>query len=227
MTTGDNRTVDFSSSLIFMTSNLGAPETNKILDPAWGFSSTVGSRPRGSWLTDRKLNDKLIRASVEAARRKFSPEFMNRIDKCIVFKPLTEESLRQVLTLELNLVQKRIFNSTHGATFVFVLTDAAKDFLLAEGTDLKYGARHLKRVIDRHLVHPLSNLIGSGQIAAGDLIEVDLDQERSRLTFVRAADSLPAGAMAEMVDSSVAQHLAHSVGAAGGQRSVNVRSIRQ
>jgi len=229
LTTGDNRTVDFSCSMIFMTSNLGASEMNGILNQDWGFACRGTADGRTFDPGDERLNDKLVRASIEAARRKFSPEFMNRLDKIMVFRPLTEAALRQILALELNIVQKRIFSSLHGSAFVFTVSDAAKDFLLHEGTDLKYGARYLKRVIDRYLVHPLSNLIGSAQVNGGDLIRVDWDPVASRLSFVRAADGLPTYAMAEMVDSSVAQHLAsRSAGASGGQqRSVNVRSIRR
>src|ERR1035438_2305572 len=84
---------------------------------------------------------------------------MNRIDKTVVFRPLGEAELKKILTLELNIVQQRIFTSAKGTPFVFSLTDSAREFLLQEGTDLKYGARHLKRAIDRNLVHPLSNLI--------------------------------------------------------------------
>jgi ATP-dependent Clp protease ATP-binding subunit ClpA len=229
LTTGDNRTVDFSGSMIFMTSNLGAAEMSGILNQDWGFTSRGRTDGRVFDPCDERLNDKLVRASLEAARRKFSPEFINRIDKTVVFRPLTEMALRQILALELNIVQKRIFSSLHGSAFVFTVSDTAKDYLLREGTDLKYGARYLKRVIDRYVVHPLSNLIGSSQVSGGDLIQVDRDPVASRLSFVRAADSLPTYAMAEMVDSSVAQHLAsRSAGATGGQqRSVNVRSIRR
>jgi ATP-dependent Clp protease ATP-binding subunit ClpB len=228
LTTGDNRTVDFSRALIFLTSNLGASEMNSILHPRVGFASSEVARRHTAGWTDEQLRDKLRRAGVEAARRKFSPEFMNRIDRTVVFSPLGELELRKILILELNIVQRRIFTSLGNGAFVFSLTDEAKDYLLAEGTDLKYGARHLKRCIDRHLLQPLSNLIGSGQVFGGDLIEVDLDLSRSRLTFVRVADSLPPYVMAQMVDSSVVQQrAARSAGATAAQtRNVNVRPLR-
>ena len=228
LTTGDNRTVDFSCSMIFMTSNLGAAEMNGILHQKWGFASSNRLHRQILESSDERLNDKLFRASVEAARRKFSPEFMNRIDKVVVFRPLTEAALRQILTLELNIVQKRIFSSLHGSAFVFTLTEAAKDQLLREGTDVKYGARHLKRAIDRWLVHPLSNLIGSGQVSAGDLVEVDWDPDAKCLSFARAADGLPMYALAEMVDSSVARHLAsRSVGVANSHPRTAARAVRR
>ena len=225
--TGDNRTVDFSRAMIFMTSNLGASEMNKILSNKWGFACSEVTCQTETGVLEKPLKDKLGRTSVEAARRKFTPEFMNRIDKTIVFKPLDAKDLRRVLKLELNIVQKRLFSAMDGRGFVFTVTEAAMDYLLAEGTDLKYGARHLKRAVDRHLVSPLSNLIGSGQVSGGDLIEVNWNSVSSRLSFVRAAESLPTYVMAQMVDSSIASDLsARLMGTANRQsNSATVRSI--
>ncbi len=146
-----------------------------ILRPNLGFAAGEAERQCANGIVDEKLNDKITRAGIEAARRKFTPEFINRIDKTVVFRPLGETELRKILTLELNMVQQRVFSSGAGAPFVFSLTDDAKDFLLREGTDLKYGARHLKRAIERNLVHPLSNLIATEQVRGGDLIRVDYD----------------------------------------------------
>jgi ATP-dependent Clp protease ATP-binding subunit ClpB len=199
LTLGDNRRVDFSRALIFMTSNLGASEMNSILHPALGFAAGDAERRA----LDGGTTGKISRAGVDAARRKFSPEFMNRIDKTVVFRPLGEEELRQILTLELNMVQQRVFISGKGAPFVFTLTDPAREFLLREGTDLKYGARHLKRAIDRNLVHPLSNLIATDQVRGGDLIRVDYDAALGRLSFVTQAEDMPAYAMVQMVDVSL------------------------
>ena len=149
-------------------------------------------------------SDKVERAGIEAARRKFSPEFMNRIDKTVVFHPLGAPELRKILTIELNVVQQRIFNAANAAPFVFTLTEDAKDFLLLEGTDMKYGARHLKRAVDRHLVHPLSNLIATGQVRGGDLLRVDFSPALGALTFFKDAEDMPAYVMARMVDTSIA-----------------------
>ena len=195
LTLGDNHRVDFSRTMIFMTSNLGAAEMSSILRPGLGFASAAPS------MLDEKMNCKISRAGVEAARRKFTPEFINRIDKTVVFRPLGESELRQILTLELNMVQQRIFSSANGAPFVFALTDGARDYLLREGTDPKYGARHLKRALDRHLVHPLSNLIASDQVRGGDLIRVDYDSEAEQLTFFREAEDMPAYAMVRMFET--------------------------
>ncbi|MDR3703334.1 MAG: AAA family ATPase [Candidatus Sulfopaludibacter sp.] len=200
LTLGDNRRVDFSRAMIFMTSNLGAAEMNGILHPSLGFAA-MHTSPRH---VDHSTTDKVRRAGIEAARKKFSPEFMNRIDKTVVFRPLGEAELRKILTLELNIVQQRIFIAGKGSPFVFSLTDAAREHLLREGTDLKYGARHLKRAIDRNLVHPLSNLIATGQVRGGDLLRVDYDGALQRLTFVTEAEDMPAYAMVQMADISLA-----------------------
>src|SRR2546430_2172017 len=146
--------------------------------------------------------DKIARAGVEGARHKFTQEFMNRIDRVVVFKPLGEGELRKILGLELNILQQRIFNSSTTTPFVFTLSEPAKDHLLAEGTDMKYGARHLKRAIDRALVQPMSNLIATQQVRGGDLIKVDFDAEAHSLTFAKEAEDMPAYAMVQMMEAS-------------------------
>jgi len=206
LTLGDNRRVDFSRALIFMTSNLGAAEMNSILRPNLGFAAREAERRQGGGEAGEKLADKIARAGLEAARRRFTPEFMNRLDKTVVFRPLGEPELRKILALELNMVQQRIFRST-SAPFVFSLTPAAQGYLLREGTDTKYGARHLKRAIDRSLVHPLSNLMASEQVRGGDLIRVEFDETVSRLAFFKDAQDIPGSAMAEMAESPFAAAL--------------------
>ena len=131
---------------------------------------------------DSEVDQKIYRTAVEAARKKFSPEFMNRIDKVVVFRSLKEHHLRQILDLELQAVQDRIMKSA-GTKFVFQCSDAAKDFLLEEGIDFKYGARHLKRAIERFLVYPLSNLVATEQVGLGDLVYVDISESGKKLTF--------------------------------------------
>ena len=203
LTLGDNRRVDFSRALIFMTSNLGAAEMGSLLRPNLGFAAGDIERNHAAGILDDSVNDKVARAGVEAARRRFSPEFMNRLDKIVVFHALGAAELRKILTIELNVVQQRIFNAAKAAPFVFTLTEEAKDFLLLEGTDMKYGARHLKRAVDRHLVHPLSNLIATGQVRGGDLLRVDFNPALEALTFFKDAEDMPAYVMARMVDTSI------------------------
>ncbi len=203
LTLGDNRRVDFSRALIFMTSNLGAAEMGSILRPNLGFAAGEYARRNAEGIVDEALTDKVQSAGVEAARRKFTPEFINRIDKIVVFHPLGANELRRILAIELNQVQQRIFSSTTTAPFVVNVGEDARDFLLREGTDLKYGARHLKRAVERNLVHPLSNLMATGQVRGGDLIRVDYDAALSALAFFKDEEDMPAYRMAQLVDVSV------------------------
>jgi ATP-dependent Clp protease ATP-binding subunit ClpA len=201
LTLGDNRRVDFSRAMIFMTSNLGAAEMGSIIKPRLGFGAAEMVRQRAMGELEDGLQDKISRAGLEAARRKFTPEFMNRLDRVVVFRPLETADLKKILTIELNMLQERIFNSAQTTPFVFNVTEPAKDFLLREGTDIKYGARHLKRTIERSLVHPLSNLIASGQIHNGDLIQVDFDSEMGILTFTKEAEDIPGYVMVQMTEA--------------------------
>jgi ATP-dependent Clp protease ATP-binding subunit ClpA len=203
LTLGDNRRVDFSRAMIFMTSNLGAAEMSSILSPKLGFNCSVLEQTPADSNTEARTSVQITRSAVEAAKRKFTPEFINRIDKIVVFKPLGSRELDKILGIELNALQQRIFTSYNAAPFVLNLTSAAREFLLADGTDLKYGARHLKRAIDRGLVHPLSNLLASGQIAGGDLIQADHDHTAGSLVFTKEEEAMPAFRMQQMVDRSV------------------------
>ena len=214
LTLGDNRRVDFSRAMIFMTSNLGAAEMSSIMRPSLGFATSEIERRCANGEVDESMGGKIARAGLEAARRKFTPEFINRIDKTVVFKPLGSDDLHRILNIELNMLQQRIFNSASTTPFVFNVAAEAKDYLLREGTDMKYGARHLKRAIDRGLVQPMSNLIASDQVRGGDLIQVDFDCDRDCLSFTKQAEDLPAYEMIQMVDTSFAPAPAVSAAAA-------------
>jgi len=229
LTLGDNRRVDFSRAMIFMTSNLGASEMAAILRPRLGFAAGEVERRRATGLVDQELNDKAAGAGMEAARRKFTPEFINRIDQVVVFQPLGAEALRKILSLELNVVQQRIFNSAHVLPFVISVAPPARDFLLSQGTDLKYGARHLKRSIDRHLVHPLSNLMASCQVRGGDVVRIDYDSEGGKLNFFKDAEDLSTHAMLQMVDDSIVPPpmIASASAIAEVPRAANARSTRR
>lgn len=200
LTLGDNRKVDFSRAMIFMTSNLGASEMSAIVSPKLGFRAMTPVNQAGE--IDAQLSEKMSRSGVEAARRKFTPEFMNRIDKVVVFKPLGQPELRRILDLELGHVQQRILLSPTEKCFVFTVSDPARDFLLSEGTDVKYGARHLKRAIERLLVHPISNLMATNQVNAGDWIQADFDPERKCLIFTKEAEGMEIQAMASLAGES-------------------------
>lgn len=179
LTLGNNCKVDLSRCVIFMTSNLGAVEMSEMLQGGIGFTSGVKTDETNLADIDRKM----YHTALDVAKKKFSPEFMNRIDKVVVFRTLNQGNLRQILDIELNDVQNRIMASQSDKQFIFRCTAEAKEFLLREGTDLKYGARHLKRAIERHLVYPLSNLIATNQVSLGDIIKIDLGAEHDQLTF--------------------------------------------
>jgi ATP-dependent Clp protease ATP-binding subunit ClpB len=177
LTLGDNRRVDLSQTVIFMTSNLGGTDITDLVDGGYGFV-------KSNDLPKEDLDQKVERTAVEAARRKFSPEFMNRLDKLVVFRPLLRNELEAVLDIELALVQKRVLDTATGK-FLFRVTESGREFLLQEGTDQRYGARHLKRAIERFVVYPLANLLATQQVRLGDLVRIDWDGVHKELTFVR------------------------------------------
>jgi len=180
LTLGDNRRVDLSQTVIFLTSNLGSGEITELMQGGIGF---VPPAEKG----DADLAGRVERTAVEAARRKFSPEFMNRLDKLVVFHPLQRQQLEEVLEIELGQVQQRVLETAKGQ-FLFRVTPAGREFLLQEGTDRRYGARHLKRAIERHVVYPLANLLATEQVQLGDLVRIDWDGQHKQLTFIREGE---------------------------------------
>ena len=193
LTLGDNRKVDLSRTVIFLTSNLGGGEIMELMTGGMGFIQPKDIPTSG-------LDEKVERTAMEAARRKFSPEFMNRLDKVVVFHPLGRGQLQEVLNIELGEVQERVLETAKGQ-FLFRVTDAGRDFLLQEGTDQRYGARHLKRAIERHVVYPLANLLATDQVHLGDLVRIDWDGQHSGLTFVREGEGALVTPAAEAVEA--------------------------
>jgi ATP-dependent Clp protease ATP-binding subunit ClpB len=185
LTLGDGRKVDFSNALIFMTSNIGAAEMSSLASPKLGFHV---STPDGSNCAPT-LAAKLSRTGIEAARRKFTPEFLNRLDKIVVFRALGNEELNRIIDIELECVQQRVQKASAGKSLLINVTSSARRFLLTEGIDQRYGARPLKRAIERLLVHPLSNLMASGQIQHHDRIRVTHNGKSPSLTFFRETDA--------------------------------------
>lgn len=190
LTLGDNSTTDFSRSFIFLTSNLGSHEIRKLLrGDGMGFQKMEKSI--------EGMDDAIYRVSKKAAEKKWRPEFINRIDKIVVYRPLTEISLRIILNNELRDLQWRIRQSPFKGWNVdskepqperrdvkFQVSTKAKDFLLKEGTSETYGARELNRAIDRFVAIPLASLISSGQVAHGDNVRIDYS-EGTELTFTK------------------------------------------
>src|SRR5256714_11350497 len=213
LTLGDNRRVDLSACLIVLTSNLGAGEMNDLMDGGLGFAKS-----RKPEQIDARLDDKITRTAQEAARRKFSPEFMNRIDKIVVFKTLKPEHLEQILEIELGMVQQRILQATGNNQFVFSCTQKVKRFLLEEGTDLKYGARHLKRAIEKNVGFPLANLVATGQLKLGDFVRIDMQE--SKLSFIKEAE----GALVPLLLQKYGQEVGTAASAAArGGRTASVK----
>jgi ATP-dependent Clp protease ATP-binding subunit ClpA len=196
LTLGDNRRVDFSRTIVVMTSNLGAREMTELISGGIGFAP-AGKQQQA----DANVDQKIYRTAVEAARRKFSPEFMNRIDSLVVFRSLNEQHLENILDLELQAVQKRISN-TADTKFTFQCSPAAKHYLLKEGTDYRYGARHLKRAIERLIVHSLANLVTTEQIEMNDSVHIDLDETTATLAFSK----LPAFEAAQVEAEKPEEH---------------------
>ena len=171
LTLGDNRKVDFSSSMIFLTSNLGGREISELFESGIGFPKPAD-----------KVDNKIQGVSARAIRKRFSPEFINRIDRTVVFNPLTTEQLETILQLELDELQLRILSGNKG--IAFGTTEELRKFLLKEGADTQYGARHIKRAIQKHIVFPLSGLITSGQIKPGEVLSIDFANNEVEFTKV-------------------------------------------
>src|SRR5437879_5330011 len=180
LTLGDNRRVDLSQTVIFLTSNLGGGEITELMQGGMGFIQPNDMPAKG-------LNEKVERTAVEAARRKFSPEFMNRLDKVVVFHSLKRQELDEVLEIELGQVQKRLLDRTT-SHFQFRITNEGRQFLLKEGTDQRYGARHLKRAIERYVVCPIARLLATAQVRSGDVLLIDRHSGEEELAFIRDAE---------------------------------------
>jgi ATP-dependent Clp protease ATP-binding subunit ClpA len=201
--------VDLSQTMIFMTSNLGGGEITELMTGGLGFAPIVRPESRVG------LDEKVERTAAEAAKRKFAPEFMNRIDKVVVFHPLRSQQLEQILEIELGMVQQRVLETAKGR-FLFRVTQAAREFLLREGTDLKYGARHLKRAIERHVVYPLASLLATNQVTLGDVISIDWNGGENGLTFLKEAE----GALVPM-DSPVPDPMTEAAAAISDGRELS------
>ncbi len=165
LTLGDNRTVDLSHTMIFLTSNLGTSEVTKLMEGGIGFNTNM--------MDGDEMDQRIYIITKHAVQRKFAPEFINRLDRIIVFRALTHEHLQDILEIELNKVRERILGSS-AMPFSFHVSPEVGEFLIEEGTDSKSGARHLKRAIERHIVAPLSNIVASGQVNYAETIKIEM-----------------------------------------------------
>jgi ATP-dependent Clp protease ATP-binding subunit ClpA len=173
---GDNSTVNFEKTLIFLTSNLGASEMMKELNPGFGFESVL-PRERA------QLGSKLQSIGVAAVRRRFSPEFVNRVDSVITYQPLTQEALSEILDIQLAELQRHVYRRLGSRAFRLAVSKPARQLLLTHGTSEQYGARELKRTIHRQIVQPLASLVARGRVQPGDIARVEIGDDRETLRF--------------------------------------------
>jgi ATP-dependent Clp protease ATP-binding subunit ClpA/ActR/RegA family two-component response regulator len=173
---GDNTAVNFEKSLVFLTSNLGAREMLKEITPDFGFQAGV-KKERVD------LTGKLQAIGLAAMRKKFSPEFVNRIDAVVTYQPLDAESLAAILDHQIRQLQNHVNNRLGQRCFTIEVPHESRQFLLRAGTSAQYGARELNRTIHRQLTQPLATMVATGQIPAGGKIRVDLTEDKSGLVI--------------------------------------------
>jgi ATP-dependent Clp protease ATP-binding subunit ClpA/ActR/RegA family two-component response regulator len=185
---GDNSVVNFEKSLVFLTSNLGAREMMREISPDFGFqSATTGSR--------EDIMNKLQSVALVAVRRKFSPEFINRIDHIITYKPLNAESFSAITDHEIDNLQNHVNTRLANRCFTIEVPFETRQWLIEKGTSPEYGARELKRTIHKHLTQPLATLVAKNQIEAGARVRVDVSSDKETLAL-RATSSGEAPAAA-------------------------------
>ncbi len=167
---GDNAQVNFERTIIFLTSNLGSEAMRKQLHPDFGFETMTGARNDSA--------KKLEGIGMNAVRRKFSPEFVNRIDAVITYLPLSAKALATIVDQQIEALEQHIANRLMEKAFVLDVRETAREFLLRKGTSDEYGARELKRVLLRHLTQPLAAMVSRGAILPGDVVQVIGGKER-------------------------------------------------
>ena len=171
---GDNTSVNFERSLIFMTSNLGAKSMKRELTPDFGFEAFV-ERERPD------MTGKLQKIGLSAVKRQFSPEFVNRIDAVVTYQPLNQLALAAIMEHQLADLQQHINKRLGPRAFRIATTRAARQFLLRTGTSAEYGARELKRTVLRHITQPLAALLTAARIEPGTRVTIDLDADGESL----------------------------------------------
>ncbi|HEY1754639.1 MAG TPA: AAA family ATPase [Bryobacteraceae bacterium] len=178
---GDNTSVNFERSMIFLTSNLGAAAMRKELCPDFGFESMVQIAARGGL-------SKLASIGMGEVRRKFSPEFVNRIDAVITYQPLSADSLVTIFNQQIAALEKHIHVRLEDRAFALDLSDEARELLLRLGTSAEFGARELKRTILRKLTQPLAALLESGGIPPDSSVRAELSADGENLELVVEGD---------------------------------------
>lgn len=181
---GDNTSVNFEKSLIFFTSNLGAREMLKEMNPEIGFHS---SAPRAR--TD--LTTKLESIALGAVRKRFSPEFVNRIDAVVTYQPLGIESMETILDHDMKALQQHVISRLGDNWFTIEVLPEARNFLLERGVSEEYGARELKRTIHRQLTQPLATMVTRGEIHPGATVQVALSNDGENLAIREVGTAAP------------------------------------
>jgi ATP-dependent Clp protease ATP-binding subunit ClpB len=181
LTLGNSTTVDFSKTIVVMTSNLGSNNIAKLLS-----GSQLGFHNTGEHELE-ELDQLIYKTSMNAVRKLFSPEFVGRIDRTIVFRPLDEDALRKIVDLELEDVQDRIIESDR--IILFDVSKRGKEYLLKAGIDDREGARNLKKVINREFTAKISSLIATNQLTSGDQLLVDKEDGEKELSFYIRKDA--------------------------------------
>ena len=174
---GDGSTVSFEGSIIFLTSNLGARDMMTEIQPTLGFD-TAPRRAGGD------LAEHLERVGLRAVQKHFSPEFVNRVDGVITYRPLDASSLVAILDQHVFELQQHVYNRLGNRSFQIEIEPAARYFMLDKGTSMEYGARELKRTIHRFLTQPLAAMVANGEIEPGAQVTVNLGEEGESLTLV-------------------------------------------
>jgi len=176
---GDNSTVNFERTLIFMTSNLGAAAMRKQIRPDFGFESLLNVHEQ-----KRGLERKLESIGMQAVRRKFSPEFVNRVDAVLTYQPLDSAALAIIVDQQLDELERHIENRLAERAFELEISDEAREWILRTGTSEEYGARELKRTILRNLTQPLAAMVANGEIAADATVNVEVSGDRLTLSVI-------------------------------------------
>jgi ATP-dependent Clp protease ATP-binding subunit ClpA len=173
---GDNTTVNFEKSMVFLTSNLGSREMLREMNPEFGFQSAQHSERAD-------LIGKLQSIGLVAVRKRFSPEFVNRIDCIITYQPLSQEALAAILEHQIADLQSHVNTRLGDRSFTLEIPPEARQFLLEKGTSAEYGARELNRTIHRFLTQPLATMVATNQVSAGAKVRVDVADPPEKLSI--------------------------------------------
>ena len=173
---GDSTQVNFEKSIIFLTSNVGARDMSRELRPEFGFDSAEARK-------NPESADKLERIGKHALRKNFSPEFINRIDAVVTYRPLDAAALAAILDQHIEDFQDHIQRRLGERAFRIEVPARARRFLLEKGTSAEYGARELKRVLHRQLMQPLASMVAAGEINPGAGVRAEVGPCKGKLVL--------------------------------------------